>query len=258
MEENLRVVKGIVVREAKTKESRRVLTILTEEGGRVLATAKSADRKNSLQSQAACQLMSYSEFTLFSYRDRVSINEAVCLDMFPEIQADVLKLSLSTYVCDIAARLCEADFPDNEAFRLTMNTIHAIARLGIPQEVIKASFEVRIAAIAGYAPDLERCVSCGKGELTGAFLDVCSGEVFCAQCGGFPKAGITLYYLPNGALSAFRHLLSCDLKDIFRYRITKRDLFALSEAAERYIGAQVGSSRLIRFYHNMARNGEYI
>jgi len=98
MEETYRVIKGITVREVKYRESNRMLTILTEDGGRVSALARAADRKNSRLS-AACSLMCYSEFTLFSYKGKVTINEAEPIDQFPELREDVEKLSLAAYVC---------------------------------------------------------------------------------------------------------------------------------------------------------------
>ena len=252
MEQNLRVLKGIVVREVKTRESRRLLTILTEEGGRIQAAARSADRKNSRQSQAACQLLSYSEFTIFDYRDRMSINEAELIDMFPEIQRDVFRLSLASYVCDTAAGLGETDLPDNEVFRLTMNTLHALARTELPLGIIKAAFEVRVAGIAGYAIDLETCDGCGE-ELSAALVDTSAGAAYCTACGARRPAGEGLHYLPHGAMLAFRYLLVCDLKRLFAFKISKREARALGETAERYITAQVGPSRLLEFYHSLSR-----
>jgi DNA repair protein RecO (recombination protein O) len=175
MDEAYRVIKGIVVREVKFRESNRMLTILTEDGGRVEALARSADRKNSRLS-AGCSLMCYSEFTLFTYKGRVTVDEAEALDSFPEIQTDLQKLALASYLCDVASRLAEVDFADDEAYRLTMNAVYAVARLALPLPLIKAVFELRAAAIAGFAPATGECAICGE-EPSAALLERRGGVV---------------------------------------------------------------------------------
>lgn len=264
MDEAYRVTKGIIVREVKFRESNRMLTILTEDGGRIEALARSADRRNSRLS-AACSLMCYSEFTCFSYKGRTTINEAEPLDQFPEIREDIVKLSLATYVCDVAARLSDVDFADNEVFRLTMNTVFSIARLNLPLNLVKAVFELRAAAIAGFAPAVDHCVSCGA-ELFSLLLHRREGVSYCLDCGALserhkqaPPSGAVLFYLSPGALKAFNHVISADLKKIYSFSASNNDICALAETAESYLSAQLGDyPRTLTFYHKIVNNGAYI
>jgi DNA repair protein RecO (recombination protein O) len=259
MDEAYRVIKGIVVREAKFRESNRMLTILTEDGGRVEALARAADRKNS-RLAAGCSLLCYSEFTLFTYKGRVTVDEAEAVDSFPELKEDLAKLALATYFCDVAARLAEVDFADDEAFRLTMNAVYAVARLALPLALVKAVFEIRAAVLAGFAPATGFCALCGK-EPSAALLEKRGGVVYCLACGLKEEAeklpaGSALFYLPPGALKAFNHVMSADLKKIFGFSASKKDVFALAETAESYLSAQLGMSpKTLAFYHKIADNG---
>ena len=59
---------GLVLREVNYKESDKLLTVLTAEGGKRTVKARGCRRKGSPLA-AAAQLLVYSDMTLFEYRD---------------------------------------------------------------------------------------------------------------------------------------------------------------------------------------------
>ena len=59
---------GLVLREVKYKESDKILTVLTAEGGKRTVKARGCRRRDS-RVAASAQLLVYSEMTLFEYRD---------------------------------------------------------------------------------------------------------------------------------------------------------------------------------------------
>ena len=69
---------GLVLREVKYKESSKILTILTEEEGKITAEARGALRKGS-KCSAASQVLTWSELTFFENRGRYTLTEGSVL-----------------------------------------------------------------------------------------------------------------------------------------------------------------------------------
>ena len=59
--------RGLILREAKYKESDKILTILTETEGKITAKARGVARTRS-KLAAATQLLCFSELTLFGHK----------------------------------------------------------------------------------------------------------------------------------------------------------------------------------------------
>ena len=58
---------ALVLREVNYKESDKILTLLTEEKGKLTVSARGCRKKDSPIS-SACQLLSWAEFTLYEFR----------------------------------------------------------------------------------------------------------------------------------------------------------------------------------------------
>ena len=72
---------GLVLREVKYKESSKILTILTEEEGKITAEARGALRKGS-KCSAASQVLTWSDLTFFENRGRYTLTEGSVLEDF--------------------------------------------------------------------------------------------------------------------------------------------------------------------------------
>ena len=88
--------KGLVVRVTPYNDTDAILSILTPNYGKLSVKARGLRRKNS-PLIAPCQLLAYSEFTLFEYRNMYTINEAHSLELFSSLHKDLQKLSLGSY-----------------------------------------------------------------------------------------------------------------------------------------------------------------
>ena len=85
--------KALVLREVKYKEADKILTLLTAGEGKLTVKARGALRR-SCKYGAAAQALTYSEMTLFGNRGKWSLNEAVILEQFLPLRADLEALSL--------------------------------------------------------------------------------------------------------------------------------------------------------------------
>ena len=151
-------VKGLVLRVTNYNDTDALLTVLTHKHGLLTVKARSLRRKNS-RLTAPCQLLAYSEFTLFAYKDMYTINEANTLEIFSGLRKDIQKLAIGSYMAQMSEVLSQEDLPNPELLSLTLNSLYALSKLNLDEMQIKATFELRCACLAGYTPDLSGCVN---------------------------------------------------------------------------------------------------
>ena len=139
---------GLVLREVNYKESDKLLTVLTAEGGKRTVKARGCRRKGSPLA-AAAQLLVYSDMTLFEYRDYFTLNEAESLQQFWRVRSDLERLSLASYFAEVMEAVAVEGRPDPPALSLILNSLYALDRLNRPLELVKAAFELKLMCLEG-------------------------------------------------------------------------------------------------------------
>ena len=195
-------VQALVLRVTDYNDRDALLTLLTRRHGKLTVKARGLRRKNS-PLIAPCQLLAFSEFTLFEYRGMYTINEAASIELFRGLQRDLTKLSLGSYFAQAAEVLSQEDLPNPELLSLLLNSLHVLCAGTVPEAQVKAVFELRSACIAGYTPDLSGCCQCGREEADR--FDILAGRLECADHrspDGGHSGGHALYLLlrPQAAL----------------------------------------------------------
>lgn len=224
---------GLVVRQVNYKDNDQILTVLTKEHGLMTLKARGV-RSRSSRLKGACQLLAYSEFTVFENRGFHTIDEANAIQMFPELRTDIELLSLASYFAQVAEVLSQEDMPNPELLSLTLNVLYALCRRLCTPELVKAAFELRAACLGGYTPELSGCAVCGDPEPDR--FDVRGGILCCASCSA--GEGLRLPVSP-GSLAAMRYLVSCDAKRLFAFRLEGRAVKELCDLAETYLQTQL-------------------
>ena len=78
-------VRGIVLRVTDYNDRDAILTLLSQDQGKLTVKARGLRRKNS-PLIAPCQLLAFGEFTLFEYRGSYTINETHSIELFHDIR----------------------------------------------------------------------------------------------------------------------------------------------------------------------------
>lgn len=222
------VDKGLVLRETPYKEADVMLTVLTECQGKLSVLARGARRKSSKFS-AGVQLLSYSEFTLYESGGRYTLNEAEPLEMFFGIRGDIVKLSLASYFAEVLEQAADEDTINPELLRLGLNSVFAISKTSIELEKIKAAFELKIAQLSGYTPNLDSCMCCGTVDNLTAF-DIQNGGVVCGNCNRGGNRSVDA-----SVLDAMWFILREDVKRIFSFSINETSMKKLSQITNDYL-----------------------
>lgn len=238
-------VDGLVVRETKTGEADKIITLITAEYGKITITGKGVGSMRNKYA-ASAQLFSYSTFQLRKKGNFYYIKDTFFIECFMNIRYDVEKLALANYVCDVAADLALEDSRDPELLSLVLNTLYAIANLDSkPLSQIKAAFEFKIASQSGFMPDLSACDICKCDITEDCTLDVMNGRILCKKCrtelvndpvyiADDSSAKIMIRVSPS-VLAALRYLELAPIKKYLSFSLDKDELPLFSVVCERYL-----------------------
>lgn len=204
--------KALVLRGVDYRESDRILTLFTQEQGKLTVSARGCRKKGSAIA-AGCQLLAWSEMVLYDYQGRWAVKEASTERLFQGIRDDIGRLALGCYFAEAAELLAVEGEENSELLSLILNSLHALDRMQEkPLSLVKAAFEWKAMALAGYEPLID------GGRV--------SGE------------GVSLS-LSTPALAALDHILHGDPKRLFSFRLEGEDLTQLADAAEAYVYTQL-------------------
>ena len=245
---------GVVLREVVYNDADKLLDVLTGDRGLLTVRARGV-RGRSSELKSACQLLTYSEFTLFENRGRLTINEAVSIEQFRKLRDDVELLSLGSYFAQAASVTAQADAPNPELLSLLLNALYALSALQKPQLLVKAAFELRLACLAGFAPELSGCAVCSSEEA--ARFDLTEGRLLCSRCS--PEGGGIRMPVSPTVLAALRYICFCPPKKLFSFRVGEEALRDLSSLTEAYLMTQLEHSfSTLDFYKSLTAIGEPI
>ena len=228
--------RGLVLRTTEYKETDRILTVLTAEDGLLTLKARGV-RSNRSKLKGACQLLTYAEFTVNEARGFRFISEATAIEMFAGLRNDIVLLALSSYFAQLAEVLSQEDAASPALLSLILNALYALSKLQKPPRLVKAATELRLAAIAGYQPELSGCCVCGSPE-PDRFC-IAEGTLECAACRS--GDGVRMPLSP-ASLAAMRYILSCPEKKLFSFSISGAAEKELCDAAESYLLTQLEHS----------------
>ena len=228
-------IQALVLRVTDYNDRDALLTLLSRNHGKMTVKARGLRRKNSPLA-APCQLLAYGEFVLFEYKGQYTVNEAYSIELFQALRRDLTKLSLGTYFAQVAELVSQEDLPNPELLSLLLNSLHGLTKLNLPEVMVKAVFELRVACLAGYTPDLFGCHVCGSQEPDR--FDLSEGQLECHGCRHLGVSGIRMPVTPS-VLDAMRYICYCDPKKLFAFQVGQDTMERLADISEAYLTTQL-------------------
>ena len=149
--------------------------MLTPDRGKISLIARGARRKNS-RLAAACQLLAYSELTIYEKGQWFMLDEAETLELFTGLRTDFVALSLASYLADLTDATAQTE-DTSQLLRLLLNALYALSVLHKPPQLVKPAFELRLMALSGFEPLADGCAVCGRPEPEKPVLDAVHGGV---------------------------------------------------------------------------------
>ena len=201
---------AIVLRTRDYMESDRIVTLLTEQAGKLGGIAKGAKAS---RRRFEHRLEPFSHVMLY-FRRRphgqlviITRAEAAGLQPFP-LEDDLGRLALGTYMLELAEALTSEDAEAAGAYRLLAEALAALAA-GEANIALRQAYELRMFRWAGFGMQFDRCRVCGESqaESVAVYFIVGRGGIVCARCReSTPEGGIRLGAASAAALAELGQL----------------------------------------------------
>ncbi len=247
----LHTVKGLVLRETVINANARYINVLTAERGRISVLVRGAVRLRG-PFTGSTQIFCYSEFVLYEREGKYTLNEASLIENYFHLCEDFDKMTVGTYVLNTAEYVSSEEVPEPELLRLALNTLWALTHLkDKPLRLVKGAYEMRLATICGFAPNVVNCQVCGHGvESSHMLLNVMAGSMTCRDCSErvhketfienertVDKMNTAQIIIPlsPAAVLAMQHAIYADMSKIFSFTLTDVPLVEFSSACEKYL-----------------------
>jgi len=202
--------RAIVLKVVEFSESSCIVTLFTEDFGKIGALAKGARRAKS-SFEGALDLLALVRI-VFLHKSSESLDlltEARLERRFRSSQRDLARLYAGYYVAELLAELTEPGDPHRELFQAADATLFALDHdAPLPETVLR--FELVALREAGHMPSLEECVVCGRPiqpEKRVAF-GMTAGGVLCDDCRPGRRGVVNV---SSGLLAALRQASASSL-----------------------------------------------
>lgn len=262
-------INGVVVRVRDTGDHDRYLSVLTAERGRITILSKGGKSLRGSQ-MSVSQLYTYANFEYYRRGNYNILKGGSVLDHFFYLCTDLDFINLASYFCEVMCEVTDEGEDATGMLRLMLNSLYALSKNLYSLEIIKGAFEMRVAADAGYAPELDVCSSCGRASSEHWYLDVMNGALLCADC--LAKRGRAVRHVgtyddireaeiicPISAAvrEALRYTVRAPLERLFSFALTdEEDLHAFAKATETYLLSHLGRGFDSLEFYNMMRSAK--
>lgn len=247
----LTTLKGLVLRETPVSDNAKYINVLTAERGRISVLVRGALRLRGPHT-AATQLFCYSEFVLYEHNGKYTLNDSSLIENYFHLCEDFDKMTVGTYVLNTVEYTSSEEQPEAWMLRLALNTLWALTHYRDRDiRLIKGVYEMRLAEILGFAPNVVNCEECGCGVGDEyMYLNVMEGSMRCKSCSALlhkdlhmenerqvdemRTAQIIIPLAPASVL-AIQHALYADMSRLFSFTLADELLPEFASACERYL-----------------------
>lgn len=235
--------RGIVIHETQVGDYDKLLTVLTPDAGKITVSGKGIKSMKS-RHMAATQLFSYSHFQLHKRGNYYYLDDSELIENFYGIRGDLLKFSLASYICDVTNDVTVENEDETDVLRLILNTLFAIDKGLKDLELIRGAFQLRLACVVGFMPDLSGCRECHDGDPARVTLDILDGNLICDKCKKhvdrdyFDEHGEFLrpvVFLDASLRAAMMYVVGSKLERFLSFSIDEDAVDAFATCCEKYL-----------------------
>lgn len=203
---------GVVLAEAAYGENGKRLTLFTRDLGKVTAFANGAKKAKS-PLLAASQLFVFGNFELYQGKNAYTLTGAEVIESFYPLRSNLWLTAYAMYLAELTLAFLQDGITGKRLLKLLYTSFEELVKEKIKPEQIRAVFELKFLALAGYTPELSCCIRCGRQENLDYFSPA-DGGMICHFC-----AGKLEEKLAPAIYQAMAYVLEAPVEKVFRFRL---------------------------------------
>ena len=189
----------LVLKEVNYKENDKILHALSRTRGKIQIISKGSKKPNSHLIPAS-QNFAHSKCTLNISKDMYILTSAELLNSFYQLNRNMDAYYNASYILELISYVAQENEYDSRIFDMTVSVLTHMSTLTRDFDKLTAAYELKLAAMLGYKPDLASCLHCGTPLKGDGRFSVAGGGVFCSSCLNFG----------NGINVTFNEILTLD------------------------------------------------
>lgn len=245
--------KGIVVREVASGEYDKILTVITDDLGKISVCAKGSRRSGNRYS-AGTQIFSYCDWTLYKGKGMYILNSCDILDSFYKIREDISLLAFAAHMLDMIQDTTYENQAAKEPLSILLCGLGALSHKKRNPELIIRIFALKLSQIMGYTPFLSGCCRCGTKEMDEIYFSFEYCGLICEKC--LTNGGNTVNIMP-GTAKALIYVICADIREAFAFELSSEVLKNFSEVVDKYVGDRLERKYCKLSFLNEIRGEEY-
>lgn len=240
--------KGIVIKEQPYKDQDKILTIFTEDEGKIQCMARNVRRQKS-SLLASTQIFSYSEFIYYPGKNFGSLNQANLIESFYALRNDFKKTLLGSYLLDLINNAFDFYQKSPEILKLLNHVLFYMAEAKAQSDnAIVGAFQMKLISFLGYRPIITKCSSCGATENL-FYFSIENHGLLCKNC---DRSGGYDYRITSSMISTMFDFLQKPMKEIKNLDYSFEEMLKINDILDHYIGNCIGkASKAYEFYKTM-------
>lgn len=196
---------GIVLKQRKISNNRRMIVIFTKSYGKISAGTNVNERSKG-KSALALRPFTYAGYDIFKNRGYYNINGVDVKQSFYSIGEDIDRFIASSRMMEYLDQILEEEQPKVKLFDMTLAFLEAVSEAESGFATMLYAYIIKSLGMLGVMPELRHCVNCGKTleELRNSGNDgkmvfsVSDGGIMCGDCLAEEKSGEhTLIFSPE-------------------------------------------------------------
>ncbi len=231
---------GLILKQTDMNDNDRLFTIFCPHHGKMSVLSKGI-RSHKHKDFSALQPFCYSEFVIDTSKGLGYVSSAQIIENFFDLRKSVEKMSLASYITDLVSFMADEIIYDDDFFRFTLNTLFMITKANDTKETtlveellrLKAIYELKAVAVAGYMPELSSCIACGSAKELNHF-DIYNGGAVCSLCAKSGRA-VEVARVSKPALDMMAYICMSDNKKCFSFKSSSAAVSDMGFVTEAYL-----------------------
>jgi DNA repair protein RecO (recombination protein O) len=222
--------RGFILRQRDYRDSDKLLSIFTEQKGKITAVAKGIKKpKSSLR--ACAQPFCHAYFHFNQGRDMDLLTQGRLLDFYANSRSDLERSLYCIYLMELLDKSLLENTPLPRLYHVLLQVLTAINEKGLNPLFIRY-FEVSLLANLGYKPELSHCLSCNRKAEASFHFSLSEGGLICPTCNGENSSVINI---SGETLGLLRLLSEGSFQTLPRVKASPGGLIQLERLLESYL-----------------------
>ncbi|NLB77281.1 MAG: DNA repair protein RecO [Clostridiaceae bacterium] len=222
--------KGLVIKEVSYDDSDKMLTLITEDLGKISVLARNAKKSGSRTSYGT-QVLTFGEYVLFKGRTSFTMNSCDVLINYYNLATDLTCFTHAAHMMDMAGDAAIDSILSADILNLLIYGLQALKK-GRSPLLVSSSFALKLMQITGYPPHVCSCAACSTGDIEQIYFSYKHNGFICENCSKQDKEAVAI---DIGTAKGIMYVLCACKGGAYNFELSGELLDTFSKIAFRYI-----------------------